>query len=95
MIIDPRAGHGAGIGGFKKDMASQVGVALKGGHPVYFVGFRQMPEPGQTLARVTEAEAAFLREVARRHPSSPRPVVIGNCQGRAGRPRSLPRPTPT
>lgn len=79
VIIDPRAGHGAGIGGFKKD--SQVGVALKGGHPVYFVGFRQMPEPGQTLARVTEAEAAFLREVARRHPSSPRPVVIGNCQG--------------
>lgn len=79
VIIDPRAGHGAGIGGFKKD--SQVGVALRGGHPVYFVGFRQMPEPGQTLARVTEAEAAFLREVARRHPQSPKPVVIGNCQG--------------
>ena len=34
MIIDPRAGHGAGIGGFKSD--SQVGVALNDGHPVYF-----------------------------------------------------------
>ena len=79
VIIDPRAGHGAGIGGFKQD--SQVGVAFKGGHPVYFVAFRQMPEPGQTLAMVTEAEAAFLREVQKRHPESPLPVVIGNCQG--------------
>lgn len=79
VIIDPRAGHGAGIGGFKRD--SQVGVAFKAGHPVYFVAFRQMPEPGQTLARVTEAEAAFLREIERLHPDSPRPVVIGNCQG--------------
>ncbi|MDQ9785824.1 DUF3141 domain-containing protein, partial [Serratia marcescens] len=35
VIIDPRAGHGAGIGGFKQD--SQVGVALHDGHPVYFV----------------------------------------------------------
>jgi len=79
VIIDPRAGHGAGIGGFKRD--SQVGVALKAGHPVYFVAFRQMPEPGQTLARVTEAEAAFLRKVQELHPDSPNPVVIGNCQG--------------
>jgi len=79
VIIDPRAGHGPGIGGFKAD--SQVGVALAGGHPVYFVAFRQMPEPGQTLASVTHAEAAFLREVGRRHPESRNPVVIGNCQG--------------
>ncbi len=79
VIIDPRAGHGAGIGGFKRD--SQVGVALNAGHPVYFIAFRQMPEPGQTLARVTEAEAAFLRKIEDLHPKSPNPVVIGNCQG--------------
>ena len=79
VVVDPRAGHGPGIGGFKKD--SQVGVALKDGHPVYFVTFRQMPEPGQTLAHVTRAEAAFLREIRRRHPDSPNPIVIGNCQG--------------
>ena len=30
MIIDPRAGHGPGIGGFKTD--SEVGVALAHGH---------------------------------------------------------------
>ncbi len=79
MIIDPRAGHGAGIGGFKAD--SQVGVALRGGHPVYFVVFRQHPEPGQTLADVMRAEAEFLRVIALRHPEAAKPVVVGNCQG--------------
>ena len=79
VIIDPRAGHGAGIGGFKSD--SQVGVALAKGHPVYFVAFRREPIPGQTLADVTRAEAEFVREVGRRHPQSPKPVVTGNCQG--------------
>ncbi len=79
IIIDPRAGHGAGIGGFKDD--SQVGVALKAGHPVYFVAFRRDPLPGQTLADVTRAEAEFVREVARRHPEADKPAVIGNCQG--------------
>ena len=79
MIIDPRAGHGAGIGGFKPD--SQVGVALRGGHPVYFVVFGKDPMPGQTLADVMRTETEFLREIARRHPKSPKPVVVGNCQG--------------
>jgi pimeloyl-ACP methyl ester carboxylesterase/tellurite resistance protein len=79
MIIDPRAGHGAGIGGFKSD--SQVGVALAHGHPVYFVIFLPRPQPGQTLADVCAAEGAFVREIAERHPSAPRPVIIGNCQG--------------
>jgi len=79
VIVDPRAGHGAGIGGFKAD--SQVGVALRDGHPVYFVSFRPFPEPGQTLAHVTRAEAAFVKEIARRHPRAPKPIVVGNCQG--------------
>jgi len=30
---------------------------------------------------VTRAEAHFVREVRRRHPLSPKPVVVGNCQG--------------
>ena len=37
VIVDPRAGHGPGIGGFKAE--SEVGVAFKAGHPCYFVGF--------------------------------------------------------
>ena len=79
IIIDPRAGHGPGIGGFKTD--SQVGVALREGHPVYFAAFRSRPEPGQYLSYVTRSEAAFVREVMRRHPKAPKPVVTGNCQG--------------
>jgi hypothetical protein len=31
VVVDPRAGHGPGIGGFKAD--SEIGVALKAGHP--------------------------------------------------------------
>ena len=45
VIIDPRAGHGPGIGGFKED--SEVGVALRAGHPVYFVIFYPEPCPGR------------------------------------------------
>jgi hypothetical protein len=79
VIIDPRAGHGPGIGGFKDD--SQVGVALRGGHPVYFVVFFRDPEPGQTLLDVCEAERRFVREVRRLHPKSAKPAIVGNCQG--------------
>ncbi|WP_088285218.1 DUF3141 domain-containing protein [Ideonella sp. A 288] len=79
VVVDPRAGHGPGIGGFKVD--SEVGVALRAGHPVYFVTFRPQPEEGQTLFDVGLAEARFLEEVAARHPQcSTRPLVIGNCQ---------------
>ena len=79
VIIDPRAGHGAGIGGFKSD--SQVGVALRRGHPVYFVIFFRDPEPSQTILDVTSAEAVFLRTIRDAHPKAPKSVVIGNCQG--------------
>lgn len=79
VIIDPRAGHGPGIGGFKDD--SQVGVALRGGHPVYFVVFFPEPEPHQTLLDVCAAEAQFVRKVRELHPDSPKPALIGNCQG--------------
>jgi pimeloyl-ACP methyl ester carboxylesterase/tellurite resistance protein len=79
MIIDPRAGHGGGIGGFKPD--SQVGVALHDGHPVYLVVFRPKPEPDQTLVDVMRAEAAFVAEIHRRHPDAPKPIIVGNCQG--------------
>jgi pimeloyl-ACP methyl ester carboxylesterase len=56
-------------------------VALKAGHPVYFVIFFPRPEPGQTLPDVCAAEAQFVQTVVDRHPDSPKPVVVGNCQG--------------
>ena len=79
IVIDPRAGHGPGIGGFKDD--SQVGVALRAGHPVYFVIFYPDPEPGQTLPDVCAAEQRFVRKVRELHPKSPKPAIVGNCQG--------------
>jgi len=79
IIIDPRAGHGPGIGGFKDD--SQVGVALAEGHPVYFVIFYPDPEPGQTLLDVTEAQRRFVAKVRELHPDSAKPAIVGNCQG--------------
>lgn len=77
VVIDPRAGHGPGIGGFKRD--SEVGVAMHEGHPVYFVVFFPEPVRGQTLADVHHALRRFVSEVAQRHPGRP-PILYGNCQ---------------
>jgi hypothetical protein len=79
VIVDPRAGHGPGIGGFKAD--SEIGVAFKAGHPCYFVGFLPDPMPGQTIEDVGRAEAVFLEKVIALHPQADgKPCVIGNCQ---------------
>jgi len=45
------------------------------------VVFHPDPMQGQTLADVVDAEAEFVRIVAERHPDSPKPVLLGNCQG--------------
>ncbi|MEC9483430.1 MAG: DUF3141 domain-containing protein [Halomonas sp.] len=79
VVVDPRAGHGPGIGGFKPD--SEIGVALRAGHPCYFIGFLPFPVPGQTVEDVVEAEVHFLRHVIERHPETvEKPMVVGNCQ---------------
>ena len=79
VVVDPRAGHGPGIGGFKAD--SEIGVAFKAGHPCYFVGFLPDPMPGQTIEDIARAEAAFLEKVMALHPNADgKPCVIGNCQ---------------
>ena len=79
VVIDPRAGHGPGIGGFKAD--SEIGVALKAGHPCYFIGFLPDPVAGQTIEDIARAEVAFLEKVIALHPTADgKPCVIGNCQ---------------
>ena len=79
IVVDPRAGHGPGIGGFKAD--SEIGVAMKAGHPCYFIGFLPDPMPGQTIERIAQAEAIFIEKVIERHPEADgKPCVIGNCQ---------------
>ena len=79
IVVDPRAGHGPGIGGMKQD--SEIGVAMSAGHPCYFIGFLPNPEPGQTIEDVCIAEAAFIEEVIRRHPQAEgKPAIVANCQ---------------
>jgi Protein of unknown function (DUF3141) len=79
VVVDPRAGHGPGIGGFKAD--SEIGVALKAGHACYFIGFLPEPMPGQTIEDIARAEAVFLERVIALHPqTNEKPCVIGNCQ---------------
>jgi pimeloyl-ACP methyl ester carboxylesterase len=79
VVVDPRAGHGPGIGGFKAD--SEIGVAFKAGHPCYFIGFLPEPMPGQTIEDIARAEAMFLEKVIALHPAADgKPCVIGNCQ---------------
>ncbi len=79
VVVDPRAGHGPGIGGFKAD--SELGVAMRAGHPCYFVGFSPDPMPGQTIEDIMRAEAVFLEKVIALHPDADgKPCVIGNCQ---------------
>ena len=78
VAIDPRAGQGPGIGGLKAE--SEIGDALKAGHPVYFIGFSATPEPGQQFLDVVEGQVKFFERVVELHPDAPRPFAIGNCQ---------------
>ncbi|WP_316197635.1 MULTISPECIES: DUF3141 domain-containing protein [unclassified Bradyrhizobium] len=79
IVIDPRAGQGPGIGGFKQ--ISEIGEAFKAGHPVYFVGFTAQPVPGQQIEDVARAFVTFVEKVAELHPDAlGKPFVFGNCQ---------------
>ncbi len=78
VVVDPRAGQGPGIGGFKAE--SEIGDALNAGHPVYFIGFGAMPVPGQQFLDIVEGQVKFFERVVELHPEAPRPFAIGNCQ---------------
>ncbi len=79
VVVDPRAGHGPGIGGMKPE--SEIGVALRAGHAVYFIGFLPKPVKGQTIEDVSRAEAIFIETVAARHREAEgKPIMIANCQ---------------
>jgi pimeloyl-ACP methyl ester carboxylesterase len=79
VVIDPRAGQGPGIGGFKPE--SEIGNAFKAGHPVYFIGFMADPVEGQTIEDVAHAFTVFLQKVIDLEPEAiGKPFVFGNCQ---------------
>jgi pimeloyl-ACP methyl ester carboxylesterase len=79
VVIDPRAGQGPGIGGFKP--TSEIGEAFEAGHPVYLIGFTVDPLEGQTIEDVAQAHTIFLQKVIDLHPAAQgKPMLIGNCQ---------------
>jgi hypothetical protein len=79
IVVDPRAGHGPGIGGMKAE--SEIGEALAAGHACYFIGFFPEPVAGQTVEDVCAAEATFIEDVIARHPHADgKPVIVANCQ---------------
>jgi Protein of unknown function (DUF3141) len=78
VVVDPRAGQGPGIGGFKAE--SEIGDALNAGHPVYFIGFGANPALGQQFLDVVEGQVSFFERVVELHLDAPRPFAIGNCQ---------------
>jgi hypothetical protein len=78
VVIDPRAGQGPGIGGFKAE--SEIGDALNAGHQVYFIGFGAIPAVGQQFLDIVEGQVKFFERVVELHPDAPLPFAIGNCQ---------------
>jgi hypothetical protein len=77
VVTDPRVGQGPGIRGSRLD--SEIVIAMKKGHAVYFLVFHSEPVPGQSIGDVELAETKFVAAVAKLHPDSEEPAVIGNC----------------
>ena len=77
IIVDPRAGHGPGIGGFKRD--SEVGMAMREGHPVYFVIFFRA-DSGADPGRRVVCAATFRRRSCATPSWQSSQCFYGNCQ---------------
>ena len=80
VVVDPRAGHGPGIGGFKAD--SEIGVA-HAGRPSLLL--RRLPARARCPARRSRTSCAPRPPSSRRSTAATpeaegKPVVIGNCQ---------------
>ena len=81
VVVDPRASNGPGIGGMKPN--SKWGWRpAPGPPPACSSASPPEPMPGRERSRALfRAEAAFIEEVARRHPDAEsKPIVIANCQ---------------
>jgi hypothetical protein len=83
VIVEPRSGARPGIAA--SSVASEVGVAMQGGHPVYLVAFRADPEPGQTMEDIGHAQARFLQKVRTLHAEGQDPARRGRGQADRGR----------
>ena len=84
VAVDPRAGHGPGIAGMKPD--SEIGVALRAGHPCYFVG----SHPSRCRARRSRMSAAPRRPSSRRRPIAIRRLRASRSSSPTARPAGRP-----
>ena len=80
VVVDPRAGQGPGIGGFKAE--SEIGDALNAGHPVYFIAFRRDPRAGPAIPRRRRRAGDVLREGRRTASRLAAPVRDRQLPGR-------------
>jgi hypothetical protein len=92
VVIDPRAGHGPGIGGSRTTCV----VALREGHPLFQIFFPQ-PEPSQTLLDVCAGREAVRAQGSRAASGQPQardhrqlPGRLGGDDARRRRPRGTP-----
>ena len=83
VIIDPRGGHGPGIGGFKDD--SQVGVALQRRPPGVLRDLLPESRTGTDAARRVQRRARVRASRARASPRRPEARNRRQLPGRLGR----------
>ena len=80
VVIDPRAGHGPGIGGFKMD--SEIGIALAARPSLLFRDVLSVPDAGPDHRIGLRRRDRLHEEGQQHHPDADgKPFVIGNCQG--------------
>ena len=80
VIIDPRAGHGPGIGGFKEDSRGRRRAAARAirstsssSSPIRCRARRSPTSPTPRPSSCASSPSAI--------PTAPKPVLVGNCQG--------------
>jgi hypothetical protein len=79
VVVDPRAGHGPGIGGFKAD--SELGVAMRAGHPVTSsVSPRADARPDDRRHHARRGNFPRKGVIELNPEAEGKPCIIGNCQ---------------
>ena len=79
VVIDPRAGQGPGIGGFKP--VSEIGQAFKAETSGLFHRLHGRPARGPNDRGHRAGTYVFLEKVIELHPQAAgKPFLIGNCQ---------------
>ena len=82
IVVDPRAGHGPGIGGMKQD--SEISIAMAAGHPCSFVEFFPAAHAQTDHRRRVRSRSGLRRRGRRRAIPSPRASPSSSPTARPG-----------